>query len=97
MRSVRLLYVQGCPNWRDTDARLRALQTELGFTVDRHRVDTPEEAQRLGFGGSPTLLVDGVDPFANGAVADGLACRLYDAPTGVQGSPTIEQLRAVLR
>jgi hypothetical protein len=40
------------------------------------RVETHEEAVRLGFRGSPTILVDGRDPFADGRGDLGLACRV---------------------
>lgn len=48
---------------------------------------------RLGFSGSPTILVDGQDPFADQDAPIGLACRLYATEEGLQGAPTIAQLR----
>jgi hypothetical protein len=59
-------------------------------------VSKPEEAARVGFAGSPTMLVDGSDPFATGDEPSGLACAVYETPDGPQGSPTLEQLREVL-
>jgi len=46
---------------------------------------------RAGLGGSPTFLVDGVDPFP---VGDGTswACRLYRTEAGLQGAPSVAQL-----
>jgi len=41
-------------------------------------------------------LVDGVDPFAEPGWEVGLSCRRYLTPDGYEGSPTLEQLRAVL-
>lgn len=96
MTEVTLRYVDGCPNWEHTDRRLRELQAGIGFELGYEQVDTPDEAERLGFAGSPTVLVDGVDPFATGPAPSGLACRLYATPEGPQGSPTYEQLREVL-
>lgn len=96
MAVVTLLYFDGCPNWRQADERLTELQAELGFTLEHGTVDTPEEAARLGFAGSPTVLIDGTDPFATGDEPSGLACRVYDTPDGPQGSPTLMQLREVL-
>lgn len=97
---VRLLYFDGCPNWQYTDARLRDLQEEVGFRLERQRVGSPEEAERLRFRGSPTVLVDGIDAFADLAAEPdapaGLACRVYDTPEGPRGSPTLAQLRAAL-
>jgi len=56
-----------------------------------------EEAERLRFVGSPTLLLDGQDPFAaQTAGSFGLSCRIYRTPEGPAGSPTTEQLREVL-
>ena len=95
---VELLYFDDCPNWRVADRHLESLAVELGGITVRYRtVDTPEEAARVGFRGSPTILVNGSDPFA--AAADpvgGLSCRVYDTPQGPAGAPTIEQLREAL-
>lgn len=96
MTNVTLLYFDGCPNWQVADQRLRELQDEMGFAVGYPTVETPEEAERLGFAGSPTLLVEGVDPFATGEEPSGLACRVYATPEGPQGSPAVSQLRGVL-
>ena len=93
---VTLLYFDGCPNWRVADARLTALADELGFTLDHRKVETPEDAERLRFRGSPTVLVDGVDPFAAGAEHVGLSCRVYQTPDGLAGVPTEAQLRDAL-
>ncbi|HXH78738.1 hypothetical protein [Nocardioides sp.] len=59
-------------------------------------VDTIEEAERVGFHGSPSILVDGVDAFAEPGDGVGLSCRIYRTPDGLAGAPTIEQLRAAL-
>lgn len=93
---VTLLYFDGCPSWETTDRRLRALADELGFHLDHQRVETPEAAEELRFRGSPTVLVDGRDPFASDDDPVGLSCRIYRTPEGPSGSPTTAQLRAVL-
>lgn len=93
---VTLLYFDGCPNWQATDERLAELADELGFAVTRRKVETPEQAEAEGFRGSPTVLVDGLDPFAEGDEPVGLSCRVYRTPAGFAGAPTDEQLRAVL-
>jgi hypothetical protein len=93
---VTLLYRDGCPNWQVAYERLRALQGELGFSLASAQVRTPEEAVSLGFRGSPTVLVDGADPFATGDEPVAMACRVYATADGLQGSPTIEQLRAAV-
>lgn len=93
---VTLLYFDGCPNWQTTDRLLTDLSSQLGFSVSKRLVTTPEDADRSEFRGSPTVLVDGVDPFADPDAPTGLSCRIYVTPKGPQGSPTIEMLRAAL-
>lgn len=93
---IELLYFEGCPNWHKTDADLRALSAEFGFELTRHLVDTPEAAERLRFRGSPTVRIDGTDPFARGDEPVGLACRIYQTPEGPAGFPATEQLRDVI-
>ena len=93
---VTLLYFDGCPSWRTTDRRLRALADEFGFDVAHQRVETPERAEELSFRGSPTVLVDGRDVFARGDEPVGLSCRIHQTPDGPAGSPTTAQLREVL-
>lgn len=93
---VTLLYFDGCPSWKVADERLRKLADEFGFELAYRKVDTPEEAEEFSFRGSPTVLVDGRDPFAQGDDPPGLACRIYQTPDGPAGAPTIEQLREVV-
>lgn len=96
MTHVTLLYFDGCPNWQVADERLRVLSHERDLTLEHRLVETPEDADKAGFRGSPTILVDGTDPFARGDEPTGLACRVYQTEDGPQGSPTLEQLRAAL-
>ena len=92
---ITLLYFDDCPNWQLADQRLAAVTAgRADITVTRHRVDTVEEAERVGFYGSPSILVDGVDVFAEPSAAVGLSCRVYRTPEGLAGAPTVEQLRA---
>lgn len=94
---VTLLYFDDCPNWHDAESHLRTLQDELSdLQVTRRIVNTSEEAERTRFRGSPTILIDGVDPFAVADAPVGLSCRMYLTPDGPAGSPTLDQLRNVL-
>lgn len=91
---VRLLYFDGCPNWQETDQRLQQAMRQAGVatTVEHVIVSTPEDAERMSFRGSPTVLVNGQDPFADPAAPIGLSCRVYQTAAGLRGSPTTEQL-----
>ena len=93
---LELLYFDDCPNWKIAAERLDDVAGGRGLSVERLLVTTPEEAKTARFRGSPTILVDGEDPFAAGDEPYGLACRLYETPDGPAGSPTAEQLEAVL-
>lgn len=95
---IDLLYIPECPNRRLARSHVdRALaQTGLAALVREQEVHTSDEAARLGMRGSPTILVDGKDPF--GAVSDStsLSCRLYHGEAGFMGVPTVDQLMGVL-
>lgn len=94
---ITLQYFDGCPNWKVTDDRLMTLAVERPDVVlTRQVVDTVEEAERVGFHGSPTILINGADVFAAAGALVGLACRRYMTPEGAAGSPSIEQLRAAI-
>jgi hypothetical protein len=62
---IELLYCDGCPTYRSAEEDLRRVLTEEGVEakVELVEVKSDEEARRLGFPGSPTLQIDGRDPF----------------------------------
>lgn len=91
---ITLQYFDGCPNWQQTDALLRDL---TGGVVSYQLIDTMEAAEATGFRGSPTILIDGVDPFADADAPVGLSCRIYQTESGPAGAPSREQLSGVLR
>jgi len=64
---VNLLVVADCPNDAPATALLRRLLDEVGAaatSIRRTVVTSPQQAADLGFAGSPTFLINGVDPFA---------------------------------
>jgi hypothetical protein len=67
---IDLLYVPDCPNRALARDHLADALTQAGVAaiVREREVRSAEEATRFGMRGSPTILVDGRDPFA--AVAD---------------------------
>lgn len=93
---LELLYFDDCPNWKIAAERLDDIANRRGLAVERRLVATPEEAEAARFRGSPTILVGEEDPFASGDEPFGLACRVYQTPEGPAGSPTTEQLEAVI-
>lgn len=100
MMRVTLRYFDGCPNWETAERRVVAALGEAGLQgveVDRERVDSQQQAEELGFVGSPTILVDGQDPFSGNEVRPGLTCRVFQTPEGLQGAPSLGQLSEVFR
>ena len=61
---VELLHILDCPNTDIAEANARAALDAIGFVdvaVELVAIRTEAEATNSPFGGSPTLLVDGVD------------------------------------
>lgn len=96
---IELLVVPDCPGEALAVELIEgAVESEgVSATVTRTLIETREEAEERGFVGSPTILVDGVDPFAVEGASVGLACRRYATPEGLSGVPTLEELRAAFR
>lgn len=100
MTKVRLLYFDGCPNMRIMHDRIRMALREEGMSHVEpvlEKVASVGEAERIRLAGSPTILIDGYDPFAEAGALCGFWCRMYVTPRGLEGSPTTEQLRSALR
>ncbi|MEY9966856.1 hypothetical protein ABIA33_004921 [Streptacidiphilus sp. MAP12-16] len=87
--------VPNCPNALVLQKRITTALDGRSASLDLVEVTTQDEAARWGMTGSPTVLIDGVDPFASpGAApsvscpAPSVSCRLYRGADGrVEGSP----------
>ena len=96
---VVLQYFDGCPGWHIAHDRLREALDVAGLRereIHLQKVETPEEADRIGFRGSPTILVNGEDLFADTSAATGFACRLYRTEAGAEAAPSLSQLASRL-
>ena len=96
---IELLVIPDCPHaamaaelitTAVADARVEA-------TITRTIIDSQDEAQQRGFTGSPTILLNGVDPFARPDAPVALSCRLYSTPEGLRGVPALRDLREALK
>jgi hypothetical protein len=89
---LEVLHVPGCPNLETLLDRLGEVTQQAVMT---HQIASVEEAIARGMTGSPTLLVDGVDPFADpDQQAAGLWCRIFRDEYGqMTSAPSVEQLR----
>ena len=96
---ITIQYFDGCPHWELADARVRHVIEQAGkvdVQLEYQLIDSPEMAEQVGFHGSPTILVDGRDPFATGGEPIGLSCRVFQTEEGPTGAPTLAQLRRVI-
>ena len=97
---VELLVIPDCPNTAAASDLLREALTDLGMSGQPVRttvVTDDVHARERAFPGSPTFLINGVDPFAEQSQPAALACRLYDTPAGRRPIPDAARLRRALR
>lgn len=99
-RHVTIMVLEDCPNRDLVLDRVTQAARNLGADVivddGQVQVLSIDHPELEGFHGSPTILIDGTDPFP---VADGMtvACRLYATDAGLEGAPSVVQLEDVLR
>jgi hypothetical protein len=96
---LTIQYFAGCPHWKLADERVRNVLRDLARSdvqLEYQLIDSPEAADRARFRGSPSILIDGHDPFAREGQPYGLSCRVYETEDGAQGAPTEAELRRLL-
>ncbi|WP_073446331.1 hypothetical protein [Streptomyces yunnanensis] len=96
---IEVLVVPDCPHQQLAEERLRQALDDaglaaVGFTT--RVIADLAEAERSGFTGSPTILVDERDLFAVPGTTPSLACRIYRTSDGLAGAPDVDQLRQAL-
>jgi hypothetical protein len=94
---IQFVYTDGCPYNDQARSALSEVIKEEGLQVyvEEIYVRTEEDARRLGFPGSPTILINSLD--VGGGGPPGLGCRDYEtAERGRQGWPDKETIRWAL-
>src|ERR1039457_2427992 len=96
---LTVLAVPDYPNVVLLEERLaQVLEGRRDVTVSRQVIADQDEAARRGMHGSPTILVDGIDPFAEPGQPASVSCRLCrDGGGQVDGAPSVRQLRQAIR
>ncbi len=99
--NITFLYFEGCPSHDAALERLRQVMAEEGVGADIEviKVETDEQAQRLHFVGSPTILIDGrdIDPVPSEAYP-ALTCRAYRLEDGrISPLPSPDMIRDALQ
>jgi hypothetical protein len=97
---VEVLFIEDCPNVAAARTLVERIAGELHLEPDINAVEVCalDEAQELGFLGSPTIRVDGsdVEPGADRRRDFALACRVYRGSLGPSGQPDEAWVREAL-
>jgi len=99
--NIEILYFEGCPNHGPALQRVQELLKEEDIHAEISEVQVSDQvvAREIGFLGSPTVRVNGidVDPTARQARDYGMMCRTYVSRVGREGVPSREMIRQALR
>ena len=97
---IELLYFEGCPNHEPAKRILQEALDSLDRQdlIEEVEVRTPEEAEAIGFVGSPSIRINGsdIEPWARNAKAFGVSCRTYAYGSQHSGVPSREFLLGVI-
>jgi hypothetical protein len=98
---IEFLFWRDCPSYPEALARLREVMADVGIQVPIEQIEvlTDEDARLLGFPGSPTIRVNGLDVAPSGAGQEGtaLTCRVYRLEDGrFSPLPSKEMIRRAL-
>ena len=96
---VELLVVAGCPHEGLMAVLLREALDDAGFPhvpVRRTVVTDAGDAERRGFAGSPTILIDGQDPFPQTVTRTAFGRQVYGPGSSRESVPRAADLRAAL-
>jgi hypothetical protein len=97
---VSFFYSENCPSHDEALKRLRMCVDSEGVDADIEvvRVDTAEDAQRLRFIGSPTIMVNGHDIDPPSTFHYDLTCRAYRLEDGrISPLPSEAMIRRAIR
>jgi hypothetical protein len=99
---IELLWWAGCPSTEKALIELRSTLDRVGLEAAQVRmreIRSDVDAARAGFVGSPTILIDGVDPVPVGVDdPNGLSCRVYPRRDGsIRPTPDPDDLGEALQ
>jgi hypothetical protein len=96
---IQFLYFEDCPNSTPAYENLSLALQELKWTPEIERVVIEDDlyAEHYTFQGSPSIKLNGVDLWEETLSEYHMGYRVYQTPTGLAGSPTVEMLVERLR
>jgi protein-disulfide isomerase len=89
--NIEVQHFEGCPNSEEMIASVKAAMEEFNARIEYKEilVEAQEEAERVKFRGSPTVLINGIDlENMPEPIEANLACRYYK-----NGLPSIEEIK----
>jgi hypothetical protein len=92
---VEVLAVADCPHRAAAIGRVHEAVRRSGradVVVVSQEIEDADAARAAGMRGSPTILIDGRDPFPNDGAEPSLSCRLYCSMGAVEGAPSVAEL-----
>lgn len=96
---IDIVYTANCTAWEQTAFLVDQVLTDLGLAGDYTYwlCEDEDQAWEWDFIGSPTVLIDGKDPFRSPGEEPGLRLRSYfSAEKGMVPHPTYEMLHSYL-
>jgi len=97
MKKIEFLYFEGCPSYNKALENLKTVLVEenIEAAVELIHVDSPEDAEKFEFYGSPSIRVNGVD-LEGKRGEHSYSCRIYEIDGLSTGIPTKEFIREKL-
>ena len=97
---IELLWFDDCPSYQNARELLEQALREEKIIAPIEMVQVRDNADAVAqkFLGSPTIRLNGVDPFAEAGQNNfAMQCRVYRTSAGLKGWPTKEMLRDAVK
>jgi len=94
MTKIEFLYFEGCPSYKSTLLYLKEVieEEKIDANLELVLVESPEDAQQVGFQGSPSIKINGID-LEDKNDGFGFNCRLYSVDGELTGIPSKEFIK----
>lgn len=96
---IEVLSVPDCPNQAIALVRISEalhLADVTGAEISERVITNDADAHALGMHGSPTILIDGRNPFVEAGTPTSMSCRLYHTAEGFKGASSVAELIAAV-
>ena len=90
---IEFYYFDGCPSHEPAFENLQEVLIEKGIEseIETIKVNSPEDAERLNFQGSPSIRINGKD-IEGKEEGYSYSCRVFEIEGNLTGVPTKEYL-----